>query len=60
MGRLPTEQLVPSASEGRKTSILLHARLRRTPEGMEGRAEERRVVRAHGKKRKGKEPDVTV
>jgi hypothetical protein len=26
---------------------------------MEGRGEERRVVRAHGKKRKGKEPDVT-
>jgi hypothetical protein len=27
---------------------------------MEGRGEERRVVRAHGKKRKGREPDVTV
>jgi hypothetical protein len=59
MGRLPTEQLVPSASEGRKTTMILSARLRRTPEGMEGRGEERRVVRAHGKKRKGKETDVT-
>jgi hypothetical protein len=26
---------------------------------MEGRGEEKRVVRAHGKKRTGKEPDVT-
>jgi hypothetical protein len=39
--------------------MILSARLRRTPEGMEGRGEERRVVRAHGKKGKGKETDVT-
>jgi hypothetical protein len=40
--------------------MLLHAGLRRTPGRMEGRGEERRVVRAHGKKRTGKEPDVTL
>jgi hypothetical protein len=40
--------------------MLLHAGLRRAARRIEGRGEERRVVRAHGEKRRGKGPDVTT